>query len=159
MILGCTLRPEKRRKDGILYFNTGDWTDHWTALVEHTDSRLGLLWWPERIEKQQAAVETVQSAAAVTAPQPNRQALSHLWAQRKPATSMRRQVRRRAAPWIASQPQALPSCLLLSRPVRLCEFGFSSDVTALWWTAESYGVPVEVLQCARLRPMRVRRRL
>jgi hypothetical protein len=91
--LGHALRTAKRKEDGILCFNTGDWTNHCTAPVEHTDGQLELLWWPEQIEKRQVAVETVQSAAAVTALQPNRQAFSHLWVQRTPATPVRRQVR------------------------------------------------------------------
>jgi len=31
--------------DGMLYCNTGDWVDSCTALVEHEDGELELIWW------------------------------------------------------------------------------------------------------------------
>jgi UDP-2,3-diacylglucosamine pyrophosphatase LpxH len=49
-------------RNGVLYINDGDWVEHCTALVEHTDGRMELLHWTEC--QQSLAV----SAAALPEP-------------------------------------------------------------------------------------------
>jgi UDP-2,3-diacylglucosamine pyrophosphatase LpxH len=34
-------------ENGFIYANCGDWVEHCTALVEHHDGRLELIWWKE----------------------------------------------------------------------------------------------------------------
>jgi UDP-2,3-diacylglucosamine pyrophosphatase LpxH len=38
-------QPAMREVGGITYCNTGDWVKNCTALVEHMDGRLALIWW------------------------------------------------------------------------------------------------------------------
>ncbi|HRX83822.1 MAG TPA: UDP-2,3-diacylglucosamine diphosphatase [Phycisphaerae bacterium] len=53
VVCGHSHRPALRRHaDGVLYCNTGDWTDHCTALVEHPDGRLELVHWKDVIAAQ-----------------------------------------------------------------------------------------------------------
>jgi len=47
VVCGHSHRPAMVERDGILYCNTGDWTENCTALVEHTDGTLELLKWRE----------------------------------------------------------------------------------------------------------------
>ena len=44
VICGHTHVPRMRPVGGVLYVNDGDWVDSCTALVEHMDGRLELLW-------------------------------------------------------------------------------------------------------------------
>ena len=57
VICGHTHEPALHESDGVMYCNTGDWVDNCTALVEHTDGRIELLWWREELEKRQVEVE------------------------------------------------------------------------------------------------------
>jgi len=45
--------------DGVLYINDGDWVEHCTALVEHTDGALELLHWTE--QQRTLAVRPVEA--------------------------------------------------------------------------------------------------
>jgi UDP-2,3-diacylglucosamine pyrophosphatase LpxH len=47
-----------RDMDGITYINTGDFVESCTAVAEHQDGRLEVLWWQMTAEEQRAAVET-----------------------------------------------------------------------------------------------------
>jgi UDP-2,3-diacylglucosamine pyrophosphatase LpxH len=45
VVCGHIHRAEMRHIDGILYCNDGDWVESQTALVEHMDGRLELVYW------------------------------------------------------------------------------------------------------------------
>lgn len=47
VVCGHIHRAEMRMIDGILYCNDGDWVESRTALVEHWDGRLEILYWDE----------------------------------------------------------------------------------------------------------------
>jgi UDP-2,3-diacylglucosamine pyrophosphatase LpxH len=55
-----------REHDGVLYLNDGDWVEHCTALVEHTDGTLELLHWSER----RAALMRATAGERTPQPQP-----------------------------------------------------------------------------------------
>lgn len=53
VVCGHSHRPAlTTHADGVRYCNTGDWTDHCTALVEHPDGRLELLRWKDVLAAQ-----------------------------------------------------------------------------------------------------------
>ena len=95
VICGHTHQPAIQEIEGILYCNTGDWVEHCTALVEHADGRIELVWWAKEWESLQA-----QAPAAPGLPfgsNPGRPSLAaplrdRLWG----ALSRRRSVRARA---------------------------------------------------------------
>jgi UDP-2,3-diacylglucosamine pyrophosphatase LpxH len=45
VICGHVHQPAARKIDGILYYNTGDWIENCTALVEHESGELEILHW------------------------------------------------------------------------------------------------------------------
>lgn len=48
IVCGHIHRPEiLTSPKGTLYMNCGDWVEHCTALVEHQDGRMEILWWHE----------------------------------------------------------------------------------------------------------------
>ncbi len=47
VICGHIHTAEIRTIDGIVYCNDGDWVESCTALVEHDDGRLEILWWAD----------------------------------------------------------------------------------------------------------------
>ncbi|SEO68989.1 UDP-2,3-diacylglucosamine pyrophosphatase LpxH [Aquisalimonas asiatica] len=47
VVCGHIHHAEVRDVDGVLYCNDGDWVESCTALVEHHDGSLELLWWAE----------------------------------------------------------------------------------------------------------------
>jgi UDP-2,3-diacylglucosamine pyrophosphatase LpxH len=49
VVCGHIHHAELRDIDGILYANDGDWVESLTALVEHTDGRLEIVDWSERV--------------------------------------------------------------------------------------------------------------
>lgn len=52
VVCGHVHRPEIRTlDDGFQYINCGDWVEHATAIVEHTDGRLELISWELRAEE------------------------------------------------------------------------------------------------------------
>ncbi len=48
IITGHIHQPAMFERDGITYYNTGDWVDHCTLLAEHRDGSLELLTWDEQ---------------------------------------------------------------------------------------------------------------
>lgn len=48
IITGHIHQPTIFQRDGITYYNTGDWVDHCTLLTEHCDGSLELLTWDEQ---------------------------------------------------------------------------------------------------------------
>jgi UDP-2,3-diacylglucosamine pyrophosphatase LpxH len=56
IVCGHIHKPEMRVIDGVEYLNCGDWVESCTALVEHLDGRLELLYWPERLEAVQPSL-------------------------------------------------------------------------------------------------------
>jgi UDP-2,3-diacylglucosamine pyrophosphatase LpxH len=59
VVCGHIHKAEMRHIDGILYCNDGDWVESQTALVEHMDGRLELVYWVTHSSesKQNAGVE------------------------------------------------------------------------------------------------------
>ena len=59
VVCGHIHHAEIRRVDGVLYCNDGDWVESRTALVEHMDGRLEVLYWPsaQGVAAQIAAAE------------------------------------------------------------------------------------------------------
>ena len=47
MVCGHIHRAEMRDINGTLYCNDGDWVESRTALVEHMDGRLELIYWQQ----------------------------------------------------------------------------------------------------------------
>ena len=54
VICGHTHLPAVHEIEGILYCNTGDWTESCTALVEHEDGRIEMVWWAKEWASIQA---------------------------------------------------------------------------------------------------------
>jgi UDP-2,3-diacylglucosamine pyrophosphatase LpxH len=63
VVCGHIHRAEMRDIHGILYCNDGDWVESRSALVEHHDGRLELLYWNEE-RTTPALVHTPQEIAA-----------------------------------------------------------------------------------------------
>ena len=64
IICGHIHTPAVRKIRGVQYYNTGDWVESSTALVEHFDGRLGLVYWREETASNALAVETTPSDLA-----------------------------------------------------------------------------------------------
>ena len=45
VICGHIHSAARRHFDGVLYINTGDWVESCTAVVEHDDGRMELVYW------------------------------------------------------------------------------------------------------------------
>lgn len=86
VICGHIHQPAVRQLGEILYCNTGDWIEHCTALVEHVDGRLELLWWHATVDDRSRDLEA-EAAANHLAPNPGRFAprISDPWTNRMPA--------------------------------------------------------------------------
>ena len=52
VICGHIHQPAMYDSDGVQYCNTGDWIENCTALVEHPDGRLEMLWWHAEIDQR-----------------------------------------------------------------------------------------------------------
>jgi hypothetical protein len=48
IVCGHIHTPAVRQIRGVNYYNTGDWVESSSALVEHLDGRLELLYWREQ---------------------------------------------------------------------------------------------------------------
>jgi UDP-2,3-diacylglucosamine pyrophosphatase LpxH len=48
----------------VEYYNDGDWVEGCTALVEHFDGRMELLYWPEEVARREAAQDAAPAAPA-----------------------------------------------------------------------------------------------
>lgn len=59
VVCGHIHHAEMRDIDGVLYCNDGDWVESCSALVEHMDGRLELIFWaqPETVTEQQSTPE------------------------------------------------------------------------------------------------------
>jgi UDP-2,3-diacylglucosamine pyrophosphatase LpxH len=53
LVCGHIHRANLRDIDGIRYCNTGDWVESCTALVEHHDGELEILYWADEVHKRQ----------------------------------------------------------------------------------------------------------
>jgi len=51
VVCGHIHRAEMRHIDGTLYCNDGDWVESRSALVEHLDGRLEIVYWDQLVEK------------------------------------------------------------------------------------------------------------
>jgi UDP-2,3-diacylglucosamine pyrophosphatase LpxH len=51
VICGHIHRAEIRTIDGVVYCNDGDWVESRSALVEHHDGRLELIFWDPQMEQ------------------------------------------------------------------------------------------------------------
>jgi hypothetical protein len=56
--------PAVRQIRGVHYYNTGDWVESSTALVEHLDGRLELVYWREQGADEVAAINATPSDLA-----------------------------------------------------------------------------------------------
>lgn len=52
IICGHIHQPALRELQGVVYCNTGDWIEHCTALVEHPDGRLEIVWWHKQLDQR-----------------------------------------------------------------------------------------------------------
>ncbi|MGF1607711.1 MAG: UDP-2,3-diacylglucosamine diphosphatase [Rhodothalassiaceae bacterium] len=64
VICGHIHHAERRRIGEIDYINDGDWVESCTALVEHTDGRLEILYWADEIARREAAARARALEAA-----------------------------------------------------------------------------------------------
>ena len=67
VVCGHIHHAEMREIEGVLYCNDGDWVESCTALVEHPDGRLELLYWIDLMNKPTTAPVPAQTPEAVTA--------------------------------------------------------------------------------------------
>ena len=57
VVCGHIHRAEIREIDGVIYCNDGDWVESRSALVEHMDGRLELVFWDQVVDHQPAVIE------------------------------------------------------------------------------------------------------
>ncbi len=62
VVCGHIHRAEMRDINGVLYCNDGDWVESRSALVEHMDGRLEIIFWDELLAKD--AAEAAEAAAS-----------------------------------------------------------------------------------------------
>ena len=62
VVCGHIHKAEMRTIDGILYCNDGDWVESRTALVEHMDGRLELIYWDQLMDKSFVHASAMQAA-------------------------------------------------------------------------------------------------
>jgi len=63
VVCGHIHTAEFRDIDGIAYYNDGDWVEGCTALVEHFDGRMEILYWADEIERRQTPAPSLRMAA------------------------------------------------------------------------------------------------
>ena len=61
VVCGHIHKPVLRTMDGVVYINTGDWVESCSALAEHEDGRLELIYWHR--EMQAAGTRPVEQVA------------------------------------------------------------------------------------------------
>ena len=61
VVCGHIHRAEMRDINGTLYCNDGDWVESRSALVEHMDGRLEIVFWDELLQKEQAEAERAKA--------------------------------------------------------------------------------------------------
>jgi UDP-2,3-diacylglucosamine pyrophosphatase LpxH len=64
IVCGHIHTPAVRQIRGVQYYNTGDWVESSTALVEHFDGRLELVYWREVTAGNAMVVDTTPSDLA-----------------------------------------------------------------------------------------------
>jgi UDP-2,3-diacylglucosamine pyrophosphatase LpxH len=67
VVCGHIHRAEMRTIQGTLYCNDGDWVESRTALVEHMDGTLEILYWDDVLARQSSAALPALSTAGVLA--------------------------------------------------------------------------------------------
>ena len=72
VICGHSHKPDMREINGVLYCNTGDWMHHCTALVEHEDGRLEMIWWADEVAKAKRSSDESPNDPPPPAPKPRR---------------------------------------------------------------------------------------
>lgn len=70
VVCGHIHRAEIRDIDGVIYCNDGDWVESRSALVEHMDGRLELVFWDQVLDFQPAVIEAKPPAASPLVPMP-----------------------------------------------------------------------------------------
>ncbi|HVP12724.1 MAG TPA: UDP-2,3-diacylglucosamine diphosphatase [Phycisphaerae bacterium] len=70
VICGHVHAAALRDLGGVLYCNTGDWIETCTALVEHMNGRLELIWWHEEMDARCGDMADRVSYASVEADEP-----------------------------------------------------------------------------------------
>lgn len=60
VICGHVHLPERREYDGVTYWNTGDWVEHASAILEHHDGAMELVDW----SREPAPAERLRTAAS-----------------------------------------------------------------------------------------------
>jgi len=63
-ICGHIHRPGIRHSHGVTYCNTGDWVENCSALVEHTDGQMEVLYWAGVMSRLLVAAKTQTTRAA-----------------------------------------------------------------------------------------------
>ncbi len=63
VVCGHIHHAELRDEGGCVYANCGDWVESCSALVEHSDGRLEIIYWPERVAER-AAIEAAVGVRA-----------------------------------------------------------------------------------------------
>jgi UDP-2,3-diacylglucosamine pyrophosphatase LpxH len=64
IVCGHIHTPAVRQIRGVKYYNTGDWVESSTALVEHFDGRLELMYWREESAGNAIALDATTSDLA-----------------------------------------------------------------------------------------------
>jgi len=70
VVCGHIHKAEMRQINDVLYCNDGDWVESCTALVEHFDGRLEIIYWADVIGEREAMVPAVEAASHVNGLQP-----------------------------------------------------------------------------------------
>jgi UDP-2,3-diacylglucosamine pyrophosphatase LpxH len=70
VVCGHIHRAEIREIEGVIYCNDGDWVESRSALVEHMDGRLELVFWDQVLDFQPAVIEAQVPAASPLVPLP-----------------------------------------------------------------------------------------
>jgi UDP-2,3-diacylglucosamine pyrophosphatase LpxH len=74
VVCGHVHRPRiTEHEDGFVYINTGDWVEHSTAVVEHLDGRLELIWYrsipdDETVDEDSAVRRTLDAIKGLVSP-------------------------------------------------------------------------------------------
>ncbi len=64
IITGHIHQPGILQREGVTYYNTGDWVEHCTLLAEHRDGTLELLQWDEtRMREAETSARDCRSTA------------------------------------------------------------------------------------------------
>jgi UDP-2,3-diacylglucosamine pyrophosphatase LpxH len=70
VVCGHIHRAEIREIEGVIYCNDGDWVESRSALVEHMDGRLELVYWDQVVDHQPAVIEAKPQPVAPAMPVP-----------------------------------------------------------------------------------------